>query len=127
MYQYKIEKVLKLKGNRLQAVLDLGFGIQVTKTFELDRMEEPELDFASGVADPEISMRAFIIQWLKVAPRPLYVHMTKVGGEYKGEILDKNGNNLADSFAGSNSDNTDTEMIPRYDLPPSATTDPASF
>src|ERR1043165_8916832 len=91
MYQYKIEKVLKLKGNRLYAVLDLGFDIQVTKSFELCRVEEPELDFNSNISDPELSMRSFVIGWLKTAPRPLYVHMEKFNGGYEGEILDKNG------------------------------------
>jgi hypothetical protein len=126
MYQYKIEKVLKLKGNHLQAVLDLGFGIQVTKTFELDRMDEPELDFATSVSDPEISIRAFIIQWLKTSPRPLYVHMNKVRGDYRGEVLDKNGNNLADDFSSSPSFTDETKVI-SYAPPPSATADPTSF
>lgn len=126
MYQYKIEKVLKLKGNHLQAVLDLGFGIQITQTFELDRMEEQELDFADSASDPEASMRAFIIQWLKTAPRPLYVHMDKFSGDYVGEVLDKNGNNLAHDFSDSSSSSDDTEVI-SYVPPTSATADPASF
>lgn len=114
MYQYKIEKVLKLKGNRLHAVIDLGFGIQVIKSFELGRVEEPELDFTSRTADPEIAMRSFIIQWLKSAPRPLYVYMDKTGEDYIGEILDKGGRNLADDLKNSYDD---TQVI-SYDIPP---------
>ena len=129
MYQYKIEKVLKLKGNKLHAVIDLGFGIQVSKTFELGRVEEPELDFTSRTADPEIAMRAFIIQWLKTAPRPLYVYMDKSGDEYVGEVLDRDGRNLADDLVNSY-DDEDTQVT-SYDYEKHgavpATTDPAGF
>ncbi len=124
MYQYKIEKVLKLKGSRLHAVIDLGFGIHVTKSFELNRVDEPELDFNSAT-DPEVAMRSFIIQWLKTAPRPLYVHMDKVSGDYEGEILDRNGRNLADDLAASNDASEQTQVI-EYGIP-QATADPTGF
>src|ERR1044071_4787571 len=115
MYQYKFEKVLKLKGNRLYVVLDLGFDIQVTKSFELSRVEEPELDFSSNISDPELSMRSFVIGWLKTAPRPLYVHMEKFNDDYEGEILDRNGNNLADDLFRSYS--SEATQVIDYGLP----------
>lgn len=124
MYQYKILKVLKLKGSRLYATVDLGFDIHVNKSFELGRVDEPELDFNS-VTDPEVAMRSFIIQWLKTAPRPLYVHMDKEKGDYVGEILDRNGRNLADDLAESNDSSEQTQVID-YGLP-QASTDPTGF
>lgn len=114
MYQYKIEKVVKLKGNRLHAVIDLGFGIHVNKSFELGRVEEPDLDFSSAQGDPEVALRNFIFHWLKTSPRPLYVHMDKVRGDYVGEILDRDGRNLADDLANIHSDET---QVIDYGLP----------
>lgn len=124
MYQYKILKVLKLKGSRLHVVVDLGFNTQVNTSFELGRVDEPELDFNSAT-DPEVAMRSFIIQWIKTAPRPLYVHTDKEKGDYVGEVFDRNGRNLADDLAESNDSSEQTQVID-YALP-QATSDPTGF
>lgn len=114
MYQYRVERVTRLKGtNQVTAILDLGFSIKMKVTFKLGRIEAPEFDFNSDI-DPEIAVRNFIYQWFKTAPKPLYVHMDKNSDGYIAEVLDKNGRVLADDVAKSNSSDDDTQVIP-YD------------
>jgi hypothetical protein len=56
MYQYKVEKVTRLKGtNQVTAVLDLGFSIKMKVTFKLGRIEAPDFDFTSDI-DPARSV-----------------------------------------------------------------------
>lgn len=100
MYQYKVEKVTRLKGtNMVTAVIDLGFSIKMKVTFKLGRIEAPDFDFTSDV-DPEVKVRNFIFQWLKTAPKPLFVQMDKNDeGTYIAEVLDRDGRNLADDLA----------------------------
>jgi len=122
MYQYKIEKVTRLTNtDTVTAILDLGFGIKTKMTFKLSRIEVPELDLTSD-SDPEVALRGFIVQWLKTAPKPLYVHMQKSGKDYVGEILDNNGNVLAEEAANIN----DQTQVIDYGLP-NASVDPSGF
>ncbi len=124
MYQYTIEKVTRLANtDTVTAVLDLGFSIKTKVTFKLDRIEVPELDFTAD-KDPEVAIRSFIVRWFKTAPKPLYVQMRKEGKEYVGEILDKNGRNLANDLEARESDTEQTAVISYV---PNATTDPASI
>jgi hypothetical protein len=131
MYQYKVERVTRLKGtNQVTAVLDLGFSIKLKVTFKLGRIESPELDFNSvsfGDVDPETQIRNFIFQWFKTSPKPFYVQMNKNDeGVYVGEVLDRDGRNLADDLATSNDSpinsdltfNPDTTQEIPYGLPP---------
>ena len=99
MYQYKVERVTRLKGtNMVTAVIDLGFSIKMKVTFKLGRIEAPEFDFSSDV-DPEVKVRNFIFQWFKKSPKPLYVQMDKNDeGTYIAEVLDRDGRNLADDL-----------------------------
>jgi hypothetical protein len=126
MYQYKVEKVTRLKGtNQVTAVLDLGFAIKMKVSFKLGRIEAPEFDFNSDV-DPEIQVRNFIFKWFKAAPKPLYVQMDKNGeGSYVAEVLDRDGRNLADSLSSSNDEPIDSTQEINYALPPNATQGPA--
>lgn len=122
MYQYRVERVTRLKGtNQVTAILDLGFSIKMKVTFKLGRIEAPEFDFNSDV-DPEIAVRNFIYQWFKTAPKPLYVHMDKNSDGYIAEVLDRNGRVLADDVVKSNSNDDDTQVISYVDVP--ATTGP---
>lgn len=119
MYQYRVEKVTRLKGtNQVTAVLDLGFSIKMKVQFKLGRIEAPEFDFSSDV-DPEVKVRNFIFKWFKSSPKPLYVQMDKNDGVYVAEVLDRDGNNLADNLASSNNSNTpiDSTQEINYGLP----------
>jgi hypothetical protein len=121
MYQYKVERVTRLKGtNQVTAVLDLGFSVKMKVTFKLGRIEAPDFDFSSDM-DPEVQVRNFIFQWFKTSPKPLYVQMDKNDdGVYVAEILDRDGRNLADDLATSNDDNDspiDSTQEIRYGLP----------
>ncbi len=111
MFQYTIDKVTRLSGtDTVTAVLDLGFSVKTKVTFKLSRVEAPEMDFFSE-SDPEFDLRSRVVQWFKTAPKPLYVNMVKSGKEYVGEVLDKNGNVLADDLS---PDSDQTQVIP-YD------------
>lgn len=121
MYQYRIERVTRLKGtDQVTAILDLGFSIRFKVTFKLGRIEAPELDFNSvsfGDVDPETQIRNFIFQWLKTSPRPLYVHMDKNSeGVYVAEVLDKNGRNLADDLSMANAPDAEVTQVVDYGL-----------
>lgn len=121
MYQYKIDRVTRLKGtDQVTAILDLGFSVKLKVTFKLCRIEAPELDFNSmsfGEVDPETQIRNFIFQWIKTSPKPLYVHMDKTNeGVYVAELLDNNGRNLADDLATSSAPDAETQVI-EYGLP----------
>lgn len=121
MYQYRIEKVTRLKGtDQVSAVLDLGFSVKLKVTFKLGRIEAPELDFNSmnfGDVDPETQIRNFIFQWIKTSPKPLYVHMDKNSeGVYVAEVLDKNGRNLADDLSNTSSPDTEVTQVVDYGL-----------
>jgi hypothetical protein len=123
MYQYRIERVTRLKGtDQVTAILDLGFSIKLKVTFKLGRIEAPELDFNSvsfGDVDPETQIRNFIFQWFKTSPRPLYVHMDKNGeGIYVAEVLDKDGRNLADNLANANTSDVEVTQVVDYGLNP---------
>ena len=125
MYQYKVEKVTRLKGtNQVTAVLDLGFSIKMKSTFKLGRIEAPDFDFSSDV-DPEVKVRNFIFQWFKSAPKPLYVQMEKNSeGGYVAEVLDRNGQNLADDLAAPADQSIDTTQEIQFNGLPNATAGP---
>jgi hypothetical protein len=112
MYQYKVEKVTRLKGtNQVTAVLDLGFSIKMKLTFKLGRIEAPDFDFTSDI-DPEVKVRNFIFQWFKTAPKPFYVQMDKNDeGVYVAEVLDRDGRNLADDLVNVTDPNTSNNII----------------
>lgn len=114
MYQYRVEKITRLKGtNQVTAVLDLGFSIKMKVQFKLGRIEAPEFDFSSDI-DPEVKVRNFIFQWFKTAPKPLFVHMSKTDdGVYVAEVLDGNGQNLADDLTRP----SDETQVINYGLP----------
>ena len=124
MYQYRVERVTRLKGtNMVTAVLDLGFSIKMKVTFKLGRIETPDFDFSSDI-DPEVKVRNFIFKWFKTSPKPLYVQMDKnEEGMYVAEVLDRDGRNLADDLANvmdSNSSNNspiDSTQEIHYGLP----------
>ena len=123
MYYYRIDKVTRLANtNMVTAVLDLGFDIKVTQTFKLSRVEVPESDFFSEV-DPEYVLRSNIVQWLKTAPKPIFVQMEKVAGGYTGEIIDSRNNVMADDLTAL-SPTTDDTVVINYGIPP-ATSGPA--
>lgn len=125
MYQYRVEKVTRLKGtNQVTAVLDLGFSIKMKVTFKLGRIEAPDFDFSSDV-DPEVKVRNFIFQWFKNAPKPLYVQMEKNSeGGYVAEVLDRNGQNLADDLAAPADQSIDTTQEIQFNGLPNATAGP---
>ena len=125
MYQYKVEKVTRLKGtNQVTAVLDLGFSIKMKSTFKLGRIEAPDFDFSSDI-DPEVKVRNFIFQWFKSAPKPLYVQMEKNSeGGYVAEVLDRNGQNLADDLAAPADQSIDTTQEIQFNGLPNATAGP---
>lgn len=126
MYQYKVERVTRLKGtNQVTAILDLGFSIKTKVSFKLGRIEAPEFDFSSDV-DPEVAVRNFIFQWFKASPKPLYVHMDKNSeGTYVAEVLDNNGRVLADDLANTN-DATGQNPVVDNALP-HASTNPSGY
>lgn len=122
MWQYKVEKVTRLKGtNQVTAVLDLGFSIKMKVAFKLGRIEAPDFDFTSDM-DPEVKVRNFIFNWFKSAPKPLYVQMDKAEGVYVAEVLDRDGRNLADDLVTSNDSPIDQTQEIRY--VPNATSGP---
>ncbi len=111
MFQYTIDKVTRLSGtDTVTAVLDLGFSVKTKVTFKLSRVETPEMDFFSE-SDPEFDLRSRVVQWFKTAPKPLYVNMVKSGKDYIGEVIDRNGNVLADDL----SENSDNTQVVQYD------------
>jgi hypothetical protein len=118
MYQYRVEKVTRLKGtNQVTAVLDLGFSIKMKVVFKLGRIEAPDFDFSSDI-DPEVKVRNFIFNWFKTAPKPLFVQMDKNDdGVYVAEVLDRDGRNLSDDLATSNDSPIDSTQEIRYGLP----------
>jgi hypothetical protein len=118
MYQYKVERVTRLKGtNQVTAVLDLGFSVKMKVTFKLGRIEAPDFDFSSDI-DPEVQVRNFIFNWFKTSPKPFLVQMDKNDdGVYVAEILDRDGRNLADELATSNDSPIDSTQEIRYGLP----------
>lgn len=124
MYQYKIEKVTRLKGtNQVTAVLDLGFSIKMKVVFKLGRIEAPDFDFTSDV-DPEVKVRNFIFQWFKTAPKPFYVQMDKNEDVYVAEVLDRDGRNLADDLATAYDSPIDTTQEISFNGLPNATAGP---
>ena len=125
MYQYKVERVTRLKGtNVVTAVLDLGFSVKMKVTFKLGRIEAPDFDFSSDI-DPEVKVRNFIFQWFKSAPKPLYVQMEKNSeGGYVAEVLDRNGQNLADDLAAPADQSIDTTQEIQFNGLPNATAGP---
>ena len=125
MYQYKVERVTRLKGtNVVTAVLDLGFSVKMKVTFKLGRIEAPDFDFSSDI-DPELKVRNFIFQWFKSAPKPLFVQMEKNSeGGYVAEVLDRNGHNLADDLAAPADQSIDTTQEIQFNGLPNATAGP---
>lgn len=125
MYQYKVERVTRLKGtNVVTAVLDLGFSVKMKVTFKLGRIEAPDFDFSSDI-DPEVKVRNFIFQWFKSAPKPLFVQMEKNSeGGYVAEVLDRNGHNLADDLAAPADQTIDTTQEIQFNGLPNATAGP---
>jgi hypothetical protein len=125
MYQYKVERVTRLKGtNVVTAVLDLGFSVKMKVTFKLGRIEAPDFDFSSDV-DPEVKVRNFIFQWFKSAPKPLFVQMEKNSeGGYVAEVLDRNGHNLADDLAAPADQQIDSTQEINFNGLPNATAGP---
>jgi len=124
MYYYRVEKVTRLLNtNTVTAILDLGFGIKVTQTFKLARVEVPESDFFSE-SDPEYTLRTNIVQWLKTAPKPLFVQMHKEAGSFTGEIIDSRNNVMADDLISLITSNDDTVVINYAATLPQATAGP---
>lgn len=126
MYQYKVERVTRLKGtNVVTAVLDLGFSVKMKVSFKLGRIEAPDFDFSSDI-DPEVKVRNFIFQWFKSAPKPLFVQMEKNSeGGYVAEVLDRNGHNLADDLAApSENQQIDSTQEIQFNGLPNATAGP---
>lgn len=98
MYDYRIIKPLALRNStELHVLVDLGFSTTTEVSFRLARVKAPDLDFAADL-DPEIAMRNFIVQWLKTSPGPLVAQVYKNGGVYSGDVVDANGNVLADDL-----------------------------
>lgn len=98
MYDYRIVKPLALRNStELHILVDLGFSTTTEISFKLARVKAPDLDFAAEL-DPEIAMRNFIVQWLKTAPGPLVAQVYKNDGVYSGDVIDANGNVLADDL-----------------------------
>lgn len=98
MYDYRVIRPLALRNsNELHVLVDLGFSTTTEISFRLARVKAPDLDFAAEL-DPEIAMRNFIVQWLKTAPGPLVAQIYKNNGVYSGDVIDANGNVLADDL-----------------------------
>lgn len=98
MYDYHVVKPLALRNsNELSVLIDLGFNTTTEVSFKLARVKPPALDFEAEM-DPEIAMRNFIVQWLKTAPGPLVVQVYRNDGVYSGDVIDANGNVLADDL-----------------------------
>jgi hypothetical protein len=135
VYQYRITKLVRIvNSDTLTAVIDLGFNTTTEVTFKVARITEPDLDLDSDV-DPAVELRRAIIKWFKTAPKPWTVQMYREGGQYKGDVLDNNGNLLNDEILkrrAPSADEPQPQQLSEYDTQvihglPIAGTDPAAF
>lgn len=70
MYEYKVEKVLKvIDGDTVDLLIDLGFSIFHKDRFRLDRIDTPEINSKNPIEKKFADeAKAFLIDWIDNQP-----------------------------------------------------------
>lgn len=103
MYQYRIERVTKIRaGDRLELIADLGFHMTGKINVVLEGIECPEIgEFVDG-KDVGLAARDFVVSWFREKPQPwTVITRHKVRGTentWVATILNAHGGALSDDL-----------------------------
>jgi hypothetical protein len=106
MWQYKIDRVTRIgAGDRLTAVVDLGFHMTARINIILEGVECPEIGEFEDGKDVGLAARDFVVSWFREKPAPwTVITRQKVRGTentWIATILDANGGALSDELVRS--------------------------